>query len=213
MQSLNTARHSIPNTPSTPSTRTILLLPAFFALMAVALAGVLVGVARHPAVPARALAAQTLPASLSLTILAQKPGSTLDGPAYSNTHIVLPAHTRVTITIVNQDPGDTDMPATSPFLAVHGTVGNTALVDGVPYSALPAAKVAHTFTVPGLGLNVPIPGDVPSGQKDITVTFTILTGSAGSYMFQCMDPCGSGASGWEGPMATMGYMMGQVTIR
>ena len=97
-------------------------------------------------------------------------------------------------------------------LEIAGTVGNVAYMDGIRYRSLDPTKVAHTFTVPQLGLNVPLPGDLPSGQKISTVTFTFITGKAGTYMWQCMDPCGSG-SGWEGPMATMGYMMGTMTIK
>jgi hypothetical protein len=151
-------------------------------------------------------------ATLNLTILATKAG-TNDGPAFSNTDITLPAHAIIHVTIDDQDPGDTDMPGTSPFLTVTGTDGNTATIDGVPYAALDAKKVAHTFTIPRLGLNVPLPGDAPAGHKDNIVTFTFRTGAPGTYVFQCFDPCGSGASGMEGPMASMGYMMGHVTIQ
>jgi len=154
----------------------------------------------HPtaAVPPPSLRAQ----NVSLTILAQKPGSSIQGPSYSpNTDFSVPANAVVTVTIVNADAGDTNLPANSPFAQVKGVVGNTAYVDGVPYSSLDVTKVAHTFTIPGLGVSVPIPGDAPSGHNDITVTFSFKTGKAGTFQWQCMDPCGSGASGWEGPMA------------
>jgi hypothetical protein len=140
-----------------------------------------------------------------------EPG-TQSGPAYVPADFTVPAHARVTVTIVNQDPGDTPLPAGSPFSAVKGTVGNTATVDGVPYSALADDKVAHTFTVLPLGLSVPIPGDAPTGHHGITVSFTFVTGKAGTYMWQCFDPCGSGASGWQAPMDMMGYMMGTLTV-
>ena len=154
-----------------------------------------------------------VPSHLTLVIVAQKPGSTMQGPAYTpNTNIVLPAHTLVTLTIVNQDAGDTPLPAGSPFAKVAGTVGGVAYVDGRPYSTLDVTKVAHTFTVPQIGLSVPIPGDAPAGHQDITVTFSFMTGAAGKYSWQCMDPCGAGASGWEGPMSMPGYMRGTLTI-
>ena len=148
-----------------------------------------------------------------LTIVAQKPGSTVSGPAYTpSTYFTVPAHTLVTITIVNDDQGDTPLPAGSPFGQVTGVIGGHALVDGAPYTALAADKVAHTFTMPGLGVNVPVPGDVPAGKSGITVTFSFETGAAGSYMWQCMDPCGSDPNGWGGPMAMKGYMMGMMTV-
>jgi hypothetical protein len=153
---------------------------------------------------------RSVPSKLALIILAQKPGSSMQGPAYSNTNLVLPAHTLVTLTIVNQDPGDTTL--VPPFGNVTGTAGGLAYVDGQPYSALDVTKVAHTFTISKLGVNVPIPGDPPKGHSDISVTFSFMTGNAGTYAWQCMDPCGAGPSGWGGPMATSGFMKGTLTV-
>lgn len=152
-------------------------------------------------------------ANVTLNILAAKPGTTDDGPLFDNTDIKLPANALVTMTIVNQDPGDQAMPANTPFAKVTGTLGNTASLDGVAYSALDMSKISHTFSVPKLGLNVPIPGDVPNGQKAISVTFTFKTGQAGTYVFQCFDPCGTDPNGYGGPMAKMGYMMGTITVQ
>lgn len=149
---------------------------------------------------------------VNLTIAAQKPGSSVDGPAYVPSSFTLPANTVVTLTIVNADPGDTSLPNGSPFGKVTGVVGGQATVDGVPYSSLALDKVAHTFTLPSLGVNVPIPGDAPAGHSDITVQFSFKTGNAGSLMWQCMDPCGADPNGWGGPMAMKGYMMGTATV-
>lgn len=190
------------------SSHLVLAIPGFVLLMACVLGGVMIASA---AAASRATAVSPRTANLNLTILATKPGTDI-GPAYSTTDFTLPEHAKVTVTIVDQDLGDTALPAGSPFSSVRGTVGNVAYVDGIPYRSLDPTKVAHTFTVPQLGLNIPLPGDLPAGQKASTVTFTFVTGEAGSYMWQCMDPCGSG-SGWEGPMATMGYMMGTMTVK
>lgn len=154
-----------------------------------------------------------LPTSINLTIVAQKPGGSIDGPAYiPNTNLAVPAHSLVTITIVNNDPGDTALPDNSPFTKVQGVVGGAALFDGTPYTYLSPDKVAHTFTIPGLGVSVPIPGDIPAGHKGISVTFTVQTGAAGLYYWQCMDPCGSDPNGWGGPMSATGYMRGAFTV-
>jgi len=150
--------------------------------------------------------------SIHLTILPQMPHSSIQGPAYSQTNLTVPAFSLVTITIVNTDPGDTMLPAGSPFGAVAGVVGGVASVDGQGYRRLDVSKVAHTFTVPQLGINVPIPGDAPAGHSGITVTFSFRTGATGMYLWRCMDPCGSGVSGWSGPMATMGYMQGMIMV-
>jgi hypothetical protein len=150
---------------------------------------------------------------VTLTILPQKPGASIQGPAYTPGNFALPANSLVTITIVNRDAGDTALPAESPYGRVSGVVGGVARVDGRAYSQLDGGKVAHTFTIPQLGVNVPIPGDTPQGQQGISVTFSFRTGAAGMYHWQCLDPCGGDPAGWGGPMATMGYMMGMITVR
>ncbi|HUE61324.1 MAG TPA: hypothetical protein VMO88_17275 [Acidimicrobiales bacterium] len=53
--------------------------------------------------------------------------------------------------------------------------------------------------------------NVPIAPKSRT-TFTFQTGSAGTYDWQCMDPCGTDPAGWGGAMATTGYMRGTLTI-
>jgi len=150
---------------------------------------------------------------VALTIVAQRADSAISGPSYvPSTDLVLPAHTLVTVTIVNQDLGDTPLPAGSPFSNVAGTSGGVAFVDGQAYRSLDTSKVAHTFSIPQLGINVPIPGDVPQGHQGVTVTFTFLTGNAGTYLWRCMDPCGAGQYGWGGPMSMAGYMEGTLTL-
>ncbi len=39
------------------------------------------------------------------------------------------------------------------------------------------------------------------------------TSKAGTYTFQCLNPCGTGSTGWMGPMITRGYMMGSLTVQ
>ncbi len=73
------------------------------------------------------------------------------------------------------------------------------------------ADVAHTFTIIGLDLNAPVPV-VPRGKKFITETFQFVTGNPGIYGWQCYAPCGTGSSGWDGPMVTPGWMMGNVVV-
>lgn|SRR5487761_1927728 len=162
---------------------------------------------------AKVLSAVAPTKNVNLTIVPQKPGSAVQGPSYSpSTALVLPAHTLVTMTIVNADLGDTPLPSGSPFNRVTGVIGGSASVDGIAYNSLTLDKVAHTFTMPGLGVNVPIPGDVPAGKSGVTVTFSFMTGGDGVYMWQCMDPCGADPNGWGGPMTMKGYMMGSATV-
>ncbi|HCP75021.1 MAG TPA: hypothetical protein DIU08_10295, partial [Ktedonobacter sp.] len=62
-------------------------------------------------------------------------------------------------------------------------------------------------------VNVPLPGDGAKGASYDTITFTFHTGKAGTYTFQCFDPCGSGSAGLMGAMMTKGYMVGTLTVQ
>ncbi|HEY1351506.1 MAG TPA: hypothetical protein VGF67_17945 [Ktedonobacteraceae bacterium] len=147
---------------------------------------------------------------LKLDITLNQPGMQADWPAFSPNNLTVPANSLVTVTLHDYDLGDTPLPANSPFTTVQGTVGGVAYLNGHPYTSLAPEKIAHTFTIPTLHLNIPFPGD---GKESDVISFTFHTGKAGSYAFQCFDPCGTGSSGFEGPMSTRGYMLGLLTVQ
>jgi len=148
---------------------------------------------------------------LKLDIIVNQPGYQQDWPAFAPKDLVVPANSLVTISLHDYDLGlDTPLANGSPFATVQGTVGGVAYLNGQPYTALAANRIAHTFTVPQLHINVPLPGD---GKESDTVSFTFHTGKAGTYLYQCLAPCGTGSSGFEGPMATKGYMIGTLTVQ
>lgn len=155
----------------------------------------------------------TSAAHLTIDIVTNQPGMQKDWPAFSPSNLVVPANSLVTVTIRDDDLGDTALPQNSPFTAVQGTVSNMVIVDGQAYSSLAPDTIAHTFTLPQLNINVPLPGDAMSGKDYNTVTFTFRTGAAGVYTFRCVDPCGTGPMGMMGPMMTRGYMLGTLTIQ
>jgi hypothetical protein len=125
----------------------------------------------------------------------------------------MPANSLVTVTIRDYDLGNTPTPQNSPFTTVQGTVGTIATADGQNYSSLASDKIAHTFTISQLNVNVPLSGDGKQGQSYNTVTFSFRTGAAGTYTFRCYDPCGTGPMGMKGPMMTQGYMIGTLTVQ
>lgn len=151
---------------------------------------------------------------LAFDIMPVKVGGPADNwPAYvASTSLSVPANSVVTVTIRNFDLGDAALTPNSPLARVQGTIDGVAVVDGKSYTALDPAKVSHTFTVPSLGINVPIPGDAPSDATYLTVTFSFRTHGAGAYVFECLAPCGTG-TGFDGPMQSMAYMKGTVTVR
>ncbi len=190
--------------------------PSFLAFISIALltVGVLVvlftGCGTQPA-------AKTVPTpqperhvQATLNIIVNQPGYQEDWPAYAPNKLVVPANSLVTITLHDYDLGlDSPMPKGTPFASVQGTIGGVAYLNGQPYAALAPEQIAHTFTIPQLHINVPLPG---FGKESDTISFTFRIGKAGTYTFQCFDPCGTGNSGFEGPMATKGYMVGTLTV-
>jgi hypothetical protein len=131
-------------------------------------------------------------------------------PQYTNAAWSAKAGDTVVLTITSYDDGTAPLPAGSPYGKVQGTVNGTELVDGQAVQSIPVAQVAHTFTVPALGINLVIPA-APKGGT-ITVQATIHVTKAGVYTWQCESPCGTGSTGWEGPMVTKGWMTGAITV-
>ncbi|MHB8510837.1 MAG: hypothetical protein ACYDCC_01545 [Actinomycetota bacterium] len=157
---------------------------------------------------------------LNLTI-ATGLGPKKDWPGYIPSSFTLPANSTIVVTITDLDNA-TAMPAT--YAKVTGTEGNTVSVSPIdPFapntirssrtvsSLNPQTAVGHTFTIPQLGINVPV-------AAQSVETFTIHTGakstcgSTGQCMWHCYNPCGSGASGWAGPMSAAGFMGGTITL-
>jgi hypothetical protein len=140
------------------------------------------------------------------------------------TLFTVPAHTRINVTILGYD-GST--PIRNPLWGqVTGTIGGYATYTGVKQNFLngwngdPTYNIQHTFAIPGIGLNVPVqagPATCTLGpctnNAHSTTTFSFMSPSAGVYRWQCFIPCGlSFLDGNGGPMQTIGYMMGNMTV-
>jgi len=135
----------------------------------------------------------------------------------------VPAHTLVRVTIYQFD---TATGLRNPFLAqVRGTVGGTATVNGKPFSVLNPDDASHTFTVPDLGISVPLPGVADDAKNQCSVapcnlseahtaiTFTFMSPGKGTYRWQCFVPCAAGfIFGNGGPMQTIGWMSGEIEV-
>ena len=137
----------------------------------------------------------------------------------------LPAHTRINVTIYQFDSGS---PLRNPQRGEVTGVLNPTL-NGARISLLDAASgngVGHTFSVPSLGINVPLwgvngnaknfcnqPAPCPLSAAHNTVKFSFVTPGVGQYRWQCFVPCGLGyLYGNGGPMSTLGYMGGFLKV-
>jgi hypothetical protein len=158
-------------------------------------------------------------ASLDLTIVTGDMIGKKDFPAYVPSDFSLPANATVTVTVTNFDDATALTGGAVVYAKAQGLVGGTFTVTPIDpkapnasagptrtLSALDPTAVSHTFTIPTLGINVPI-------AAHSRVTFTIHTGAPGTYAWRCMDPCGGGPVGWGTAMAAQsGYMEGSLTV-
>jgi hypothetical protein len=137
----------------------------------------------------------------------------------------VPAGSRIDVTIYGYD-GCT--PLRNPYFGhVTGTIGGIENVNGKPVrniNSWSGCTVGHTFSIPGINLNVPMAspsltaslcGTSPctSGPHE-TMTFSFDTPrTPGQYFWQCRVPCGGGfIDGFGGPMQTIGFMTGNMDV-
>lgn len=167
------------------------------------------------AAPGRAAGDAPAQSWLYLSILTGKMDGRKGYPEFVPADFSVPANSTVHAEIRCFDDGPATVP--SGYQQVKGAVGGTmTLISGVNgklssfksqvVHGVDAKNVAHTLTIASIGLNIPLP---PLS----TVRFTFKTGAAGTYGWQCMSACGSGNSGWGGPMSTAGWMKGTMAVQ
>jgi hypothetical protein len=143
----------------------------------------------------------------------------------------VPARTLVRVTLYQFDSATG---LRNPFLAqIRGTQGGVATIDCSacspaihgPVSVINPGDASHTFTVPDLGISVPLPG-VSSMAKNLctagpctldeahtTISFSFMSPGPGTYRWQCFVPCAVGFYfGNGGPMQTIGWMSGELVV-
>jgi hypothetical protein len=150
---------------------------------------------------------------LYLSILAGSITGSQGWPRYVPADFAVPAHALVQVEVRCFDNGPSSVPAG--YERVQGTVGGVMTVfpgpDPAPdargrtVAALAPNGIAHTLTMATQGLSVPIP---PLS----TVRFLLRTGAPGTIPWECVASCGTGSSGWNGPMSAAGWMQGQMHV-
>jgi hypothetical protein len=142
---------------------------------------------------------------------------------FPTTYFKVPPNATVHMTIDQQD-GASGL--RNEYLGlVRGTVDNSMTVytsdpssagaTGKTMQAIDPTTAAHTFSVPELGVSVPLPGVDPNNPKntDNFVVFSFKVPASGIFHWQCFVPCGAGTLyGNGGPMQTLGYMDGQIEV-
>ncbi len=132
---------------------------------------------------------------------APKLATNASGPGPNDNNITVPAGVSVTFVITNIDTAvllNFTGHASTDFTIYNDTASGQVAShynQGQSVSSLP---ISHTFTIPSLGINIPIP-------PDTVVTFTYTFSNPGVYEYLCETPCGPG-------MNSMGYMSGYVIV-
>lgn len=137
----------------------------------------------------------------------------------------VPAHTRVNVTIYQYDSGS---PLRNQQIGqVQGTLGGEATLNGKAFSVINSNAgngVGHTFSIPTLGINVPLValngnlnlcGAAPCtfASPHNVIKFSFMSPGPGTYPWQCFVPCALGfLYGNGGPMQTVGYMDGFMKV-
>jgi hypothetical protein len=129
------------------------------------------------------------------------------------TFIQVRAGSVVRVTINQQDSASG---MRNPYFAlVRGTVNNEMTINGKTMKSIKPDDAAHTFTIPDIGVSVPllgVPSDAPADAQE-TVVFEFIAPAPGVYRWQCFVPCGAGTLyGNGGPMQTLGYMAGEMEV-
>lgn len=133
----------------------------------------------------------------------------IDGwPAVAPSDVHVRAGATVVITVREYDDMVTPVAERSPFLRV---LGGTETVNGKRITSVSNQMIAHTFTVPSLGINVPLPMASMNGPAVVRFTFR-APDTPGTYQWLCVTPCGTGPYGISGAMHTNGWMRGHLTV-
>jgi hypothetical protein len=161
-----------------------------------------------------------------------RPNTSTQFVLYSQPEIVVPAHTKVTMILSNYD--STSALINNYFITPQGIDSGSLTVNGKAMSSIDPSVVSHTFVIHSIVTNksqdasaqswlyvgVPLTGEPDSAKTDaagmpfqpMVTEFTFTTGAPGHYVWQCFVPCGTGFSGFGGPMGTDGYMNGTFTV-
>ena len=148
----------------------------------------------------------------SMDIVSGKLDGLPGSPRYTHASWSVQAGDTVVVAVTSYDDGTAPLTgAQMMYDKVLGTLGGTETVDGTPVRSVPDEDISHTFTVVGLGLNLPIPV-APKGGS-VTVVARFVPERAGRFVWQCYAPCGSGPNSMGGAMSTSGWMEGVVAVR
>lgn len=138
-----------------------------------------------------------LPASFS----GNTPNASSHHGAAPNNNITVPHGVPIKFVISNIDTSvnqNFTSQVTVPFTLYNDTNSGQVALQYTQGETISKMPISHTFAIPDLQLNIPIPADT-------MVVFTYTFNTPGVYTYLCTTPCGAG-------MGVAGYMLGYLAV-
>ena len=149
--------------------------------------------------------------TVTMQLITNTTGKLGGQPKITNSNWTVKKGETVTVRIINHDDGTAPLTGNyMKYVKVMGTTSGKELVSGKAVKSVSDINIAHTFTVPGLGFNMPIPA-APTGKTNVIVA-TFVAKKTGTFLWRCFAPCGSGSDGMAGAMSTMTWMEGHIKV-
>lgn len=129
------------------------------------------------------------------------PNASAHGGAAPNNNITVTHGVPIRFVISNLDTAVNEnftSQVTTPFTLYNDTNSGQVAIQYTQGETISHMAIAHTFAIPDLQVNIPIP-------PDTMVVFTYTFSSPGTYSYICTTPCGPG-------MGLAGYMLGYITV-
>lgn len=129
------------------------------------------------------------------------PNASARGSASPNNNITVTHGVPIRFVISNLDTALNEnftAQVTTPFTLYNDTNSGQVAIQYIQGETITHMAIAHTFTIPDLQVNIPIP-------PDTMVVFTYTFSTPGVYSYLCSTPCGPG-------MGLRGYMLGYITV-
>jgi len=138
-----------------------------------------------------------LPTSLS----GNTPNASSTSGAAPNNNVTVPRGVQIKFVISNLDTAvlqNFTSQVSVPFTLYNNTDSGQVALQYTQGETISNMAISHTFTIPDLQVNIPIPADT-------MVVFTYTFSTPGVYAYVCTTPCGPG-------MGLAGYMLGYITV-
>lgn len=141
-----------------------------------------------------------LPSNIENTVV-PSPATNTTGPGPNDNNITVTVGTTVKFVVTSWDNAlnqNFTGQASTPFTAYNDTASGQVASAYNSGQSISMMAIGHTFSIPQMGVNVPIP-------PTTAVIFSLTFSKSGIYEYTCDSPCGPG-------MGLTGYMQGYIIV-